>query len=96
MCSVTQPRSFIAGGGAQLALDAACVRKATDRRSVSGGEITCAGTYLLFRTQMSGACGRRGVEINTVWSAEQHADFRFHRACDELVVISFADLFFFF
>ena len=59
---------------------------------------------VFFRTQMSGACGPWGVEINNVRSAKQHADFltkplqteafRFHRTWDELVVISCADFVF--
>ena len=50
-------------------------------------------------------CGQRGAEINNVRSAEQQADFltkplrteacSFHRTCDELVAISYADLFLF-
>ena len=46
---------------------------------------------------MSGACGQTGVVISNARSAEQHADFltkpfhaeafRFHRTCNELVVV---------
>ena len=80
-------------------MGADCARKANDRRSVSGAAIICAGAYVFFATQMSGACGQRGVENNNVRSAEQHADFltkplhteafSFHRTCDEHVVISY-------
>ena len=54
---------------------------------------------------MSGACNQRGVEVNSVRSAEQHAvlvtkplhteEFCFHRTRDERVVISYPDLCFF-